>query len=105
MMRSPIVAILLGVLCASWLYWVCAWIATRRFFRRSNNPLPDFKPSVSILKPVKGVDAQAFKNFASFCQQHFDNYELLFGVADGNDPAVALVEQLQKEFPDRRIAL
>lgn len=80
-------------------------MATRRFFRRNRGECSEFKPTVSILKPVKGVDAQAFKNFASFCQQDFDDYELLFGVADGNDPAVALVEQLQKEFPDRRIAL
>jgi ceramide glucosyltransferase len=61
--------------------------------------------SISILKPVKGVDARAMENFLGFCDQDYPQFDLLFGVADANDPAAKLVEQLASQRPDRRIRL
>jgi len=44
--------------------------------------------------------------FRSHCRQIYaGKYELLFGVADAADPAVAAVEQLRREFPDHAIRL
>lgn len=62
-------------------------------------------PSVSIFKPLKGVDPEIYESFRSHCLQDYPQYELIFGVSDPEDPAVALVHQLQKEFPDRAIQL
>ncbi len=90
---------------ASWIYWLIACWWTRDFFRARSEPDPDFTPPVSILKPVKGVDAQAYENFASFCQQDYPDFELLFGVADPADPVIPVVERLQQDFPERRIRL
>lgn len=62
-------------------------------------------PRVSILKPLKGTDPEMYESFRSHCVQDYPEYEILFGVSDANDPAAALVQQLQHEFPQRAIRL
>jgi ceramide glucosyltransferase len=52
------------------------------------------------LKPIKGIDPEAYQNFVSFCEQDYPDYEVLFGVADGDDPAVDVIEQAQRVYPD-----
>jgi ceramide glucosyltransferase len=63
------------------------------------------KPAISILKPLKGIDPGMYESFRSFCLQDYPAYEIIFGVTDANDPAVALVERLKAEFPGREIRL
>jgi len=60
---------------------------------------------VSILKPLKGADPQMYEAFRSHCLQDYPEYEIIFGVSDAGDPAIAGVKQLQAEFPDRAITL
>jgi ceramide glucosyltransferase len=91
---------------ASWVYWLLACWWVRGFFRHGrSNPDSSFTPPVSILKPVKGLDFQAYENFVSFCQQDYPEFELLFGVSDVADPAVPVIERLQHDFPQRNIGL
>ena len=87
-------------------YWVAAWWATRRFLGAPPvTPPAGWSPRVSVLKPLKGVDSEAYENFASYCRQDYSDFELLFGVADEDDPAVAVVRRLQQDFPERSIRL
>lgn len=97
--------LLLMFVFASWLYWLVAWLLVALFFRRSLLPDADFTPPVSILKPVRGVDAGMFENFASFCRQDYPPFELVFGVADPADPAIPVIEQLRNSFPGHDIRL
>jgi ceramide glucosyltransferase len=62
-------------------------------------------PSVSILKPLKGIDPEIYESFRSHCLQDYPDYEIIFGVSDPNDPAIASAKKLQREFPSRRIQL
>jgi ceramide glucosyltransferase len=64
-----------------------------------------FAPGVSFLKPLRGADPEMLEAFRSHCLQDYPEFEIIFGVSDPEDEAVALVHRLQKEFPNRRIEL
>ncbi len=90
----------------SWLFWLVALYLVQIFFRPAQEQKsPKFTPPVSILKPVKGIDEQAYENFASFCQQDYPEFEVCFGVADFSDPVVEIVKRLKHDFPKQRIRL
>jgi ceramide glucosyltransferase len=88
-----------------WVYWLVALLLVFDFFRPQPDPDPRFQPPVSILKPVKGVDFEAYQNFASFCKQDYPDYELIFGVADPADPIIPIIESLRRDFPERHVQL
>lgn len=90
---------------ASLFYFMAALWSARSFVRRRVAG-GDFAPGVSILKPLKGFDPGMAEAFASHCRQEYaGEYEILFGVYSLDDPAVAAVERLQTEFPERSIRL
>ena len=67
---------------------------------------PRFEADVTILKPVKGVDARMYAGLASHCrQQYAGNFEIVFGVSSMEDPAVGEIERLRAEFPECAIRL
>lgn len=62
-------------------------------------------PPVSILKPLYGAEPRLYECLRSFCCQDYPMYEVVFGVADAEDPAVSVVRRLQAEFPERDLSL
>jgi ceramide glucosyltransferase len=89
----------------SLLYWTAVWLALRRFFRAPHCTQSSSPPSVSVLKPVKGAGADSYANFASFCHLDYPNYEILFGVADPDDPAAEIIRRIQADFPEQKVRL
>ncbi|MFQ5666045.1 MAG: bacteriohopanetetrol glucosamine biosynthesis glycosyltransferase HpnI [Candidatus Binatia bacterium] len=62
-------------------------------------------PGVTILKPLKGLDVELYENLATFCRQDYPTFQIVFGVADANDPAVEVVRRLQARFSTVQIDL
>jgi ceramide glucosyltransferase len=60
-------------------------------------------PPLSILKPLKGTDPEMYENLRSHCLQNYPKYEILFGISDPSDPALNVVKDLQRDFPDQPI--
>src|SRR3984893_1925249 len=89
-------------------YLLCLWSAAA-FLRERKAADADraagVLPPVSILKPLKGTDPEIYESFRSHCLQDYAEYEVIFGVSDPGDPAIAEVERLRREFPNRDIRL
>ncbi len=89
------------------IYYALAIYSSWRFFRRSRDSSQPvntgFTPPVSNLKPVRGLDPEAYENFASFCRQDYPEYEIVFCVGDTSDPAYPTLQKLIHDFPERQI--
>jgi ceramide glucosyltransferase len=94
----------LGVAAIPAIYYLLVLYSSWRFFRKSLTP-NEFTPPVSILKPIRGLDPEAYENFASLCRQDYPEYELVFCVGQTDDPVIPILEKLIRDFPDRRIRI
>lgn len=64
------------------------------------------RPSVTILKPLCGLEPNLFENLASFCRQDYAGpVQVVFGVQNAGDPAIGVVRRLEETFPALRIGL
>src|SRR5262249_22966737 len=101
-------ASLLVCVIAAMVYYLIAlaagllWFADRRRQRALGLGYP---PPATIFKPVRGADAGAYENFATFCRQDYPEYQILFGVREEGDPATPIIRRLIADFPERDIEL
>jgi len=86
------------LLAGSIVYSVLVVVAARNFLRQTTAPASETAP-ISVLKPLAGVDEGLEENLRSFFTQQHPQFELLFAVREADDPAVLVVEALQREFP------
>ena len=100
---------LLAMATFPFIYYLLVLYSSWRFFHRPVTPtgpgLGSFTPPVSNLKPIRGLDPEAYENFASFCRQDYPDYELLFCVGEEDAPVVPVLEKLIRDFPQRRIRI
>jgi ceramide glucosyltransferase len=97
--------LILAVALAPFGFYLLAISSALSFFRRKEDSDLSFAPPVSILKPCRGLDREAYENFASFCRQDYPLYEILFAVGDPGDPVVPVIEQIIRDFPAISIRL
>jgi ceramide glucosyltransferase len=83
---------------------VAGWMAARRF-AAAVPPTPPRRPAVTVLKPLHGDEPQLEAALTGFFCQRYPDYQLVFGVHDRADAAVAVVQRLQARFPERCVAL
>jgi ceramide glucosyltransferase len=89
-------------------YSLITLACTRKFFNRTSPATlrPHVEAGVTILKPVKGMDAGSYENFASFCMQEYGGpVQLLFAAAAADDPVIPVIRHLIETHPDHDITL
>jgi ceramide glucosyltransferase len=88
------------------IYALVAAYAARRFAASAPAaPAANF-PAVTILKPLYGAEPNLHENLARFCVQDYPGpIQIVFGVSDRADPAIAIVREIVAAFPDRDLKL
>src|SRR5271154_251431 len=107
-MISNIRYVVLAVAAIPFIYYLIALFSSWQFFRHSvprSAGNQSFTPPVSNLKPIRGLDPDAYENFASFCRQDYPEFEIVFCVSDREDPALPVINQLIEDFPKHKIRI
>jgi ceramide glucosyltransferase len=74
-------------------------------FARQHPAPPSARPPVTVLKPLHGDEPLLEEALTTLCRQDYPDWQIVFGVRDAADPAVAVVHRLQARFPNLDIAL
>jgi ceramide glucosyltransferase len=90
--------VLAALVAGSLVYCVLTLIAAVRY-RRVRPPAPAAWPAISVLKPLAGVDEGLEENLASFFEQRYPQFEILFAVRSASDPAIPVLEKLRARHP------
>lgn len=99
-----IAAILAG---AGILQCLCGLAAVRRFAGASLSYPPRHRPlpPVSILKPLCGNEPLLEEALESCFLQDYPEFQIVFGIQDPDDPALAVVDKLRRRHPAHDVRL
>lgn len=98
-MTDPIEIVALGAMAASSGMYVMMMTAFSRAWSRRHPPVLDRCPRVTIFKPIAGLDDDLAANLETFAAIEYPAYELVFGIADVDDPAVPTVRTFLAKHP------
>ena len=106
---GPIFLIALGGLAmlgvtTSAVYSLMVAVAVVQFRRRAAGEkkravIHDFQPPVSVLKPVHGDEPDLERNLASFFEQDYPHYEILFCARHSEDAGLEAARRVAARFP------
>jgi len=88
--------------CSLWI--LCGLLAVVRTRSRPRR-VGAQEPPLTVLKPLCGADAGLTDSLETFFDQDYSDYELVFGVEDPDDPAVAVVAKLRASHPETAVRL
>jgi ceramide glucosyltransferase len=102
MTMMTIASVLSLLVALSLFFMLLQGIAQRAVLDSEAPPLPAEFPPVSILKPLKGVDADLMENLRSIYRIEYPDFEVILGTEDARDPALAVAQRVAAEFPHVR---
>ena len=77
---------------------VAGWVALARFRTRPAAPSGRLPP-VTVLKPLHGDEPLLEEALATNFEQDYPEFQLVFGVQDPHDPALAVLRRLRRRYP------
>jgi ceramide glucosyltransferase len=83
----------------SCLYWIATAAIMARFFRTRPAEDASWLPSVSLIKPVCGLEKNLYENLSTACRQDYPAYEVIFSVQDSADAALPVLARIRDENP------
>jgi ceramide glucosyltransferase len=97
-------ALLLVPVALSCVYWGLSALTLARF-RRRRARRSEWRPSVSLVKPVCGPERDLHENLSTAVRQDYPDYEVVFCVQDPLDAALPVVERVREEAGDGRVRI
>jgi ceramide glucosyltransferase len=86
-------------------YTLLSAVLVGRFMQAPQNAARH-SPAVTILKPLHQGEPDLSRNLETFFAQQYDGpVQIVFGVHDEQDPAIAVVQALQAKYPHRDTAI
>ena len=64
-----------------------------------------FKPPVTVLKPVKGLEKDLKSNLRTIGIQDYPKYQVVYSVQDSEDPALPILQEIQEELGSERVSV
>jgi len=95
----PQIAVLVPVIGGSIFSVLCVWAAAR-FFARPKLA-NTYRPPVTVLKPIYGLDKGLEENLLSLIRQDYPDFQVVLAVQRADDPALPLLNRLAAEYPER----
>jgi len=68
-------------------------------------PFGDGWPRVTVLKPVHGLEKNQEENLRSTCLQDYPEFQVVFSVQELDDPAIPILNEIQREFGSGRVTV
>jgi len=96
-------AIALGASLAGIAYLAVAGRCMAAFGRRKIEF--DGTPSITVFKPLFGLEPVLYENLCSFCDQDYAPFQVIFGVSDPKDPALEIARRVQERFASRDVCV
>jgi ceramide glucosyltransferase len=104
-LKFAIVVAMIGTI-SSTIFLILTLVAVRRYrkiaakARAEALAIPSSSlPPVTILKPIHGMEDELEENLASFFEQDYPDYEIIFGARDALNPALEVAERVRARFP------
>ena len=101
MSPAEIANLLLGLVAIVAVTSTLGGIACLFWVTRARRLVVGYAPPVTIFKPLKGLDEELELNLRSFFLLDYPTFQLLFCVADADDPAIEVVRSCSASFPAR----
>ena len=86
-------------------YALTAYLAVLRSRNIAFPPAPAAREPVTVLKPLCGAEPGLAEALRSLCAQDYPGMQIVFGVQDPDDPALAVVRALEAQYPGLDIAV
>src|SRR5215469_15573752 len=90
--------------CTGMLLCFAGLVAVRRFAAPAK-PQLQWHPPVTILRPLCGDEPMLEEALTSCCRQTHPDFQIVFGVQDASDAALAVVQRVRGRFPQCDIAV
>lgn len=104
-MMTTLAAVLTLMVALSLFLTLLQALSQRALIQATPPDLPEILPSVSILKPLKGVDADLKENLRSIFRIDYPRFEVILGTEDADDPALLVAQRVAAEFPQVRAVI
>jgi ceramide glucosyltransferase len=88
------------------IYYAIVIFSAWRYFEQPPAKVdPAFTPPVSILKPFRGIDPEAYENLASFCRLDYPEYEIVLCIDPDDQFIQAVLAKLTADYPRCKIRI